>query len=130
VIRGGSARACATFAGMLLRISILVVMTLWVGPMIAWAVHETVISFRDALGVLSRPLASISVGGCLAFALRLFCGGMSSSLLRLVLEGRRSSLRTPRLIIHSEQRSFYLDLLRGFNRSPSVEQKGSYAPTM
>jgi hypothetical protein len=80
----------------------------------------------------SQPaLASISVGGCLAFALGLFCGGMSSSLLRLVLEGTALVVTYAALLLSdSEQRSLYLDLLRGFKRSPSVEQKGSYVPTM
>ena len=39
------------------------VMMLWVIPVIAWSVHGTVISFRDILLAVSRPLASGIVAG-------------------------------------------------------------------
>ena len=50
------------------------VLTLWVIPFIAWCVHGTVISFRDILMTVSRPLASGIVAGGLAFGVRLMCG--------------------------------------------------------
>ena len=48
------------------------VMVLWVGPVIAWAVHGTPISFRDILTALSRPVASIFVASGVSFGVRLF----------------------------------------------------------
>lgn len=50
------------------------VMTLWVIPFIAWCVHGTVVSLRDILLEVSRPLASGILAGALAFGVRLACG--------------------------------------------------------
>ena len=53
-------------------------LTLWVIPHILWCVHGTVISFRDVLLTVSRPLASGIVAGALAFGARLICGPLVS----------------------------------------------------
>jgi hypothetical protein len=50
------------------------VMTLWVIPHILWCVHGTVISLRDILLTVSRPLASGVLAGALVFGVRLICG--------------------------------------------------------
>jgi PST family polysaccharide transporter len=93
------------------------VMVLWVGPVVAWAVHRTPISFRDILAALSRPVASIFVAGGLAVAVRPFCGGMFSPLFRLLLEGAVLAVTyLAALFSDSEQRSLCLDLLRGLKR--------------
>lgn len=93
------------------------VMVLWVGPVIAWAVHGTPISFRDILAALRRPAASIIVAGGLAFGVRLFCGGMFSPLPRLLLEGTVLVVAYLAVLFSdSEQRSLYLDLFRGLKR--------------
>jgi O-antigen/teichoic acid export membrane protein len=97
------------------------VMTLWVGPVIAWAVHGTVISFRDILAALSRPMASIFIAGGLAFGVRLWCGGILPPLARLLLEGTLLAvIYLAVLLFDSEQRSLYLDLFRGLKRPASV----------
>ncbi len=62
------------------------VMMLWVIPVIAWSVHGTVISFRDILLTVSRPLASSILAGGLALGARLIYGQLLSVLPRLVLE--------------------------------------------
>lgn len=93
------------------------VLTLWVAPVIAWAVHGTPISFRDVLSALSRPLASICMAGGLAFGVRQFCGGMSYALPRLLLEGTVLFVAyLAVLLFGSDQRSLYLDLFRGLKR--------------
>jgi hypothetical protein len=95
-----------------------------VGPVIAWAVHRTAISFRDVLAALSRPVASSFMAGGLAFGVRLFCSGMSSALPRLLLEGTVLVVTYLAVLLSgSEQRSLYLDLFRGLKRSASVEEK-------
>jgi PST family polysaccharide transporter len=101
------------------------VMTLWVGPVIAWAVHGTIISFRDVLAALSHPVVSIFIAGGLAFGMRVMCGGMFSPLPRLILEG--TTLLVTYLAVlfsNSEQRSLYRELFRGLKRPVSVEEKG------
>ena len=93
------------------------VMVLWVGPVIAWAVHGTPISFRDILTALSRPVASIFVAGGVAFGVRLFCGGVFSPLPRLLLEVTVLAVAYLAVLFSdSEQRSLYLDLFRGMKR--------------
>jgi PST family polysaccharide transporter len=93
------------------------VMALWVGPVIAWAVHGTIIRVRDVLAVLSRPVAAILLAGGLAFGMRLFCGEIFSSLSRLILEGAVLLVTYLTVLLSdSEQRSLYLDLFRGLKR--------------
>jgi O-antigen/teichoic acid export membrane protein len=101
------------------------VMTLWLIPLIAWAVHGTVVSFRDILLTVSRPLVCSIVAGALAFGVRLACGRFLSPLLRLALE---SSILLAAflglLLFVAGQKSFYLDLLRGMIGPSSVKEKG------
>ena len=100
------------------------VMTLWVIPHILWCVHGTVISLRDVLLAVSRPLASGIVAGGLAFGVRLICGPFVSPLPRLVLE---SSVLLVTffgvLLFAAGQKSLYLDLLRGLRGPSSAERK-------
>jgi len=100
------------------------VMTLWVGPVIAWAVHGTPISFADVVAALSRPLFSILVAGMLALGVRLFCGGMSSPLARLPLEVTVLVVGyLAVLLFDSEQRSLYLNVFRGLKRPAAVTER-------
>jgi hypothetical protein len=101
-----------------------VVMTLWVGPVIARAVHGTAISFRDVLAALSRPLASsswlvVSLSECVYSRRNVFSFAPSA------FRGRRAYRYLPRgLVVDAEQRSLYLDLFRGLKRPASVKEKG------
>jgi O-antigen/teichoic acid export membrane protein len=101
------------------------VMTLWVIPFIAWCVHGTVISLRDILVAVSRPLLSGILAGGLAFAVRLACGQLLSPLARLVLESSVLFVTFfGMLVFIGGQKSLYLDLLRELKGSSSVEEKG------
>ena len=102
-----------------------VVMTLWLIPLIAWAVHGTVISLRDILVTVGRPFLSSIAAGALAFGGRLAFGQYLSPLFRLVLEsGILLSAFAGFLLFVAGQKSFYLDLLRSL-RSPSrISEKG------
>jgi O-antigen/teichoic acid export membrane protein len=101
------------------------VMMLWIAPIIAWCVHGTMISFRDVLLTVSRPLVSIIPAGALAFGVSL-------------LFSRQGLAPFPRLILESVvlfivyfgvllfivgQKSFYLDILRGLKEPSSVKKE-------
>ena len=105
------------------------VMMLWVIPLILWCVHGTVISARDILLTVSRPLASGILAGALAFGVRLICGQFVSPLPRLVLES--SVLLVTfygALLFAAGQKSLYLELLRGLKGPTSVAEKISVSP--
>jgi O-antigen/teichoic acid export membrane protein len=105
------------------------VMMLCVIPLIAWATHGTVISLRDILLVVSRPLLSGIVAAGLAFGLQFLYGPLLPPLPRLalgtvlVLAGYLGML-----LYVMGQKLFYLDLLRGF-RGPLTVEEQLVAPT-
>jgi PST family polysaccharide transporter len=100
------------------------VMTLWLIPLVIWALHGTGISPGDILVTMSRPLASSIVAGGLAFAVRLFYGQWLSPWPRLVLESAVLFVTfLGMLLFVAGQKSFYLDLLRGLIGRSSVEEK-------
>ena len=89
------------------------VMMLWVLPAIAWTVHGTVISFRDMLLAVSRPLASSLVAGAFAFGVQRFCVQFPP-LSRLALESAVLLITfVGMLLFVTGQKVLYLDLLRG-----------------
>jgi PST family polysaccharide transporter len=100
------------------------VMTLWVVPFVAWAVHGTVISIWDIVSVLSRPLGSVIVAGGLALGVNLFFGPTLPLLPRLVLETTiLFATYVGVLLFVADQKSFYLELLRGLRGTSAVEEK-------
>ena len=97
-----------------------VVMILWVVPHIAWCIHGTVISFRDILLAVSRPLASSFLAGGLALGVRLVYGHSLSPVPRLVLESTVLLVTFfGMLFFFGGQKSLYLDLLRGLKERPT-----------
>src|ERR1039457_6477459 len=89
------------------------VMLLWVLPAIAWTVHGTVISVRDMLLTVSRPLASSLVAGAFAFGVQRFCVQLPP-LSRLALESAVLLITfVGMLLFVTGQKVLYLDLLRG-----------------
>ncbi len=100
------------------------VLTLCLLPLIAWCVHGTVISFRDILLAVSRPLASSIVAGGLAFGVRLSCGQLLLPLPRLILECTVLLVTFFGVLLFATgQKSLYLDLLRDLLRPSSVKEK-------
>lgn len=100
------------------------VMTLWVIPFIAWCVGGTVVSFRDILLTVTRPLGSGILAGGLAFGVRLCCGQSLSPLPRLALESGVLVVTFLGLLLFvTGQKTFYLDLLRGLKGRSSVGEK-------
>jgi O-antigen/teichoic acid export membrane protein len=99
-------------------------MLLWLVPVIAWSVHGTVISLRDVLLAVSRPLASSFVGAALALAVRSAYGQWLSPLPRLALETTVLSVTfLGMLLFATGQKSLYLDLFRGLIAPSSAKKK-------
>lgn len=93
------------------------VMMLWVIPHIAWCIHGTGISFRDILLAVSPPIASSTIGGGLALAVRLVYGHSLSPVPRLALESTVLLVTFfGMLFLVGGQKSLYVDLLRGLKR--------------
>jgi len=100
------------------------VMMLLVIPIIAWSVNGTVISLREILLAVSRPLASSIVAGALAFEVRLVYGRSLSPLAGLVLESAVLLVTFVGILLFaSGQKTLYLGLLRGL-RGPSSAKEG------
>jgi PST family polysaccharide transporter len=100
------------------------VMMLLVIPIIAWSVNGTVISLREILLAVSRPLASSIVAGALAFEVRLVYGRSLSPLAGLVLESAVLLVTfVGMLLFASGQKALYLGLLRGL-KGPSSAKEG------
>ncbi len=101
-----------------------VVMTLWLIPLIMWALHGTMISPRDILRELSRPLVSSIVAGALAFGVRLAYGRVLPPLPRLVLESCVLLVMYLGILLFvAGQKAFYVDLLRGLRGSSASKEE-------
>jgi O-antigen/teichoic acid export membrane protein len=97
------------------------VMMLWIIPVIAWSVHGTVISLRDILIAVSRPLASSGVAGAVAFGVCSLYG--QSHLAKLILGGVVLIGTYLGILLYiMGQKSFYVDLLRKLTRRSHVEE--------
>jgi PST family polysaccharide transporter len=95
-------------------------MTLSVIPLIAGCIHGTMVSLRDFLPVVGRPILSAIVAAALAFAVQLLCGQSLSPLLRLILGGGILLLSYLWMLFYvMGQKAFYLDLLRGLKKRSS-----------
>jgi len=98
-------------------------MLLCVIPMIAAAVRGTVICVRDVLLTVSRPLLSGIVAAGFVLGLQVSYGQFLSPLPRLVLGVALVIAAYLGMLFYvMGQKLFYLDLLRGFRKPPSVEE--------
>ena len=98
-----------------------IVMVLWVVPVVAWAVHKTVISFKDVLMAVKQPLVSGLVAAVVALGARLSCGEGMAVLLRLFVEGSvLLGTYVAMLLYVMGQKSFYMDLFRKLSGQSSV----------
>ena len=98
-------------------------MTLWIVPHIAWCVHGTVVSFRDIVVAIGRPLLSGFAAAALAFGVQLLYGPWLSPLPRLVL-GVTVLLGAylGMLMYVMGQKAFYLGLLQGMRSRAPVDE--------
>ena len=103
-------------------------MTLSVIPLIASCVYGTIISVKDFLPVVGRPLLSALVGGGCAYAVHALYGPSLSPLLRLTLGGGVLLLSYVWMLLYvMGQKAFYVDLLRGVWQGSPISQKASAA---
>jgi PST family polysaccharide transporter len=92
-------------------------------PLIAAAVRGTVISVRDVLLTVSRPLFSGIVASAIALGLQSLYGAYLSPLPRLVLGVALVVAGYLGMLLYvMGQKLFYVDLVRGFMRPPAVEE--------
>jgi hypothetical protein len=99
-------------------------MTLWLVPLVIWALHDTVISPRDILLCVSRPMATSLAGAALAFAVRTFYGQWLAPWPRVILEsGVLFAASFAMLMLFTKQKSLYLDLIRGLAARERFEEK-------
>lgn len=99
------------------------VLTLWLLPLIAYCVRGTVVSFRDVLQTASRPLAASIVAGGLSYGAGLLFGHSLSPLSRLVTESAiLFVVYFGVLLFAMNQKTFYVDLLRGMRKPASVDE--------
>jgi PST family polysaccharide transporter len=97
------------------------VMALWLIPHIAWCVHGTVITIRDVLLTVSRPLGSAIVAGAVTFGTRLVYVQFLPPLQRLLLEVSILLITYAALLLTlAGQRSLYLDLLNGLTAQSPI----------
>lgn len=100
------------------------VMTLWVLPHIAWCVHGTVVSLRDVLVTVSRPLVSGLVGAALAVGVHQLCLPVMGPLPRTLIAGSvLVSVYVGMLFYVMGQKALYMDVLRGFRKRAPVEEE-------
>ena len=99
-------------------------MTLCAVPLIAWAVRGTVVSLRDILLTVGRPLLSGMVAAGFTFGLQLLYGARLAPLPRMVV-GVTLVLGTyiVMLLYVMGLKLFYLDLFRGLMTRSSVEEE-------
>ena len=101
-----------------------VVMTLWVIPHIAWCVKDTVVSLRDILVTVRRPLFSGLVGAAVAFGVHYVCVALMPALPRIIIAGVvLLAVYVAMLFYAMGQKAFYLDILRGFRKRAPVDDK-------
>jgi O-antigen/teichoic acid export membrane protein len=99
-------------------------LTLWVIPHIWVCVHGTMITVRDILLAVSRPLVSGMLAGVAAFGLRMIYGNYLSPLPRLILEGGVLVIVYFGLLLFvAGQKSLYLSIFRGLRKPASSEWK-------
>ena len=97
-------------------------MTLLTVPLTVWGLRGTVVSFRDVLGVVSRPVLSGIVATVVPLSMQFLYGRSLSPIPKLLLEtclllGTYLAM----LLYVMRQKGFYVKLLRGLARRPSVE---------
>jgi PST family polysaccharide transporter len=101
-----------------------VVMALWVIPFVVWAVHGTVISGRDILIALSRPLGSSIVAAGVTFGVQSTFGALLPPLPRLILEATiLIATYIAVLLFVAGPQSVYFDILRSMKSYQPAKEK-------
>ena len=106
------------------------VMTLWVVPHIAWCVRGTVVSLKDVMLVVSRPLLSAIFAAVLAWGAVFAAPEVRSHLGRLLLGLPILVVAYVGILFYAmRQKTYYLDLFRSLTRrSGRGQRNGVDAP--
>ncbi|MFY4730528.1 lipopolysaccharide biosynthesis protein [Nitrospira sp. BLG_2] len=96
-------------------------LTLWVVPHIAWCIHGTIISPRDLLQTVGRPLLSTMVAAGSAYIATLSYAQSLAPMIRLLLGGGiLIGVYLWMLLYVMRQKEFYVELFRGLRSQPSL----------
>ena len=97
------------------------VMSLWAFPVVVWGVHDTVISVRDVLTALTRPLTAGIIAGVLATITASLCRHMSVP--HLFPECGVFVTAYPGLLLYAMgQKALYVDLWRSFRERQIIPE--------
>jgi O-antigen/teichoic acid export membrane protein len=97
-------------------------MTLLTVPLTVWGVRGTVVSFRDVLGAVMRPLLSGILASLLPLGMQFLYRYSLSPFRRLLLDTTLLlGTYVATLLYVMKQKAFYVELLRALARRPSVE---------
>lgn len=98
------------------------VLALWMIPHMAWCVHGTVVSLRDILKVVSRPVIASIVASGVASAVERLYPVHFSSFVRLALDCTVLLATYLGILLYiMGQKAFYLSVLQGMKKSPPSE---------
>jgi O-antigen/teichoic acid export membrane protein len=98
-----------------------IAMTLWALPHIAWGVHGTPISFGDVMKVMVKPLLSGTVAVLVALVVQHLCSHWMPIPRLLVGVTILLGVYVGMLFYGMGQKSFYVDLVKGLIKRPSLE---------
>ncbi len=99
------------------------VMTIWCIPHIAWCVRGTMVSVRDILVTISRPLISGLAAAAIAFGVYRLSFPHLPAFPRLVLGGTVLLAAYLLMLLYvMGQKAFYLDLVQGLRKRSVVEE--------
>ena len=105
------------------------VMSLWVVPAIAWAVHGTAISLRDVVGAASRPLIASVVAAATAWAARSVYGYSMPLVPRLIIETAIVTVTVAAIVFRgAQEKVMYADLFRQLRKSSSHDEQSRVSP--
>jgi PST family polysaccharide transporter len=97
-------------------------MTLWLIPHLIWCFRGTVVSYRDVLGVVMKPVVSGIIAAFAVYALIALVGPKMGPLARVVVGGGvLLSFYAWTLLFVMQQRSLYVEVFRGLKHR-SIDQ--------
>jgi hypothetical protein len=101
-----------------------VAMVLWIVPHIIWCVHGTVISFKDVMLAVSKPVLSAATAAAILIPFQLFVSRRLPALPQLLAGGAiLVTVYLWMLLYVMGQKEFYMDLIRGLRRRPAAVEK-------
>jgi O-antigen/teichoic acid export membrane protein len=101
-----------------------IAMVIWIVPHIVWCVHGTVISFKDVMVAISKPVLSAAAAGAVVLPFQYLYLVQFSALLQLIAGGAvLFGVYVWMLLYVMGQKEFYLELLRGLKSRPAAVDK-------